>query len=331
MTLGEKIKYYRETQKIGQEHLAALSHISVSAIRKYESGERIPKDSQIEKIAYALHISPVSLQDIHFDNFMDLLPYLYEISKIGQISFDGEKDSDGKYIEDTLSIRFADPEYKAFFKEWAEKKDECDKIKAAAEQLSDPTTKELMMNRVKDIENEIESTLVSGRIIDNIYSESEIPANYPSKRIRESTPPLEKYSDLLNVLYTLARTSIKFECYGIFERIWEPQAIFTFEADSLIKEKMSGFAEDAYAQFLFYFDEIKKYNVPTEAFAFQQGITHYYRYIIKDRTLASSLKTIEKAINADFESFSDEERSDFEMQLEDEFKIYNVPINYGGK
>ena len=121
-----------------------------------------------------------------------MLPYLYEISKRGQISFDGKKDPEGKYLEDTVSIRFSDSEYKSFFKEWADKKDECDKIKAAADQLSDPTTKELMLNRVKDIENEIESTLVSGRIIDNIYSESEIPANYPSKRIRDNTPPLEK-------------------------------------------------------------------------------------------------------------------------------------------
>ena len=43
---------------------------------------------------------------------------------------------------------------------------------------------------------------------------------------------------------------------------------------------MSAHAEDAYAKFLLYFDEIKKYDVPTEAFAFQQGVTQYFRYII---------------------------------------------------
>ena len=331
MTLGEKIKYYREIQKIGQEHLAALSHISVSAIRKYESGERIPKESQIEKIAYALHISPISLQDIHFDSFLELLPYLYEISKQGGIYFTGDKGSDGKYTEESLSIRFTDPEYMSFFKDWADKKDECDKIRSAADELSDPTTKELMLGRVRDIENEIESTLVSGRIIDNIYSESEIPANYPSKRIKETTPPLKEYSDFVDVLNTLARTSIKFECYGIFERIWEPQAIFTFEAESLDKEKLSSYAEDAYAKFLFYFDEIKKYKVPTEAFAFQHGLTQYYRYIIKDRVLATALGTIQKIAEADFESFNDEERNAFETEIEHELSKYDIPINYGGK
>ena len=94
---------------------------------------------------------------------------------------------------------------------------------------------------------------------------------------------------------------------------------------------MSAHAEDAYAKFLLYFDEIKKYDVPTEAFAFQQGVTQYLRYIIKDRTLATSLHIIEDVISADFESFSDDERSLFEDKIENDIKIYNVPINRGGK
>lgn len=92
MTLGEKIKYYREKQKMGQQDLAELSHISVSAIRKYESGLRVPKEAQLEKLAVALHISPSVLKDTSFKKFTDLLPYLYEIGVSGIDIIKGFKD-----------------------------------------------------------------------------------------------------------------------------------------------------------------------------------------------------------------------------------------------
>lgn len=329
MNLGEKIKYYREVQKMGQENLAALSHISVSAIRKYESGERIPKDSQIEKIAIALHISPIALRDIHFENFTELLPYLYEISKWGGISFDGPKDDNGKYIEDSLNLRFGQQEIRHFFKEWADKKEECSQILEAASSITDSTTKELMLQRVKEIENEIESSLVSDKITNNIYREFDIPTNYASKRIKENTQPLKTYADYLNILNTLARTGIKWECCGIFERIWDAKAIFTFEADSLDKDKMSGYSEDAYAKFLFYFGEIKKFKIKTNAFAYQQGSITYYRYVIEDRVLATSLSIIQEIIDTKSENLDDDERSIFEDTIIDRIKMFNIPIEMG--
>lgn len=326
MTLGEKIKYYREIQKMGQENLAALSHISVSSIRKYESGERIPKNSQIEKIAIALHISPIALQDIHFENFTELLPYLYEISKWGKVSFDGPKDDSGKYIQDQLTIKFNQPDFCHFFKEWADKKEECDQITQASSSITDLATKELMLKRVSEIENEIESSLVSDKIINNIYTEFNIPENYPSEYIKNTTKSLEKYADFLCILNTLARTNIKWECYGIFEKAWDAKAIFTFESDSLNKENMSIFSENAYAAFLYYFDEIKKFNIDTEAFAYQQGSNTYYRYIIKDRTLAASLSIIQEVLNTHFDTLENFNRSHFEDSVEKKIQMYDMPI-----
>lgn len=315
MTIGEKIRYFRENQKMGQEHLAALSHISVSAIRKYESGERIPKESQIEKLAIALHVNPSALVDFHFEKFSELLPYLYEIGRWGDIQFSGEKDAEGHYTEDSLTIRFTNPDIMNFLKDWADKKEECTQIQAAAQTITDQKAQDLMLNRIAEIEKDIESELVSKRISNDIYTEFLVPDNYPSKAIIESTAPLQTYADFLHMLNDLARTNIQIEFFGIFERIWDARAIITMDADSLEKEKMSSWAEDCYARFLYYFMELKKKKISTETFGYQENGKRYYRYIIKDRTLASAMSIIQEVMTASWESFSDEEKATFDKEI----------------
>lgn len=53
-SISEKIKALRKKIKLTQEELSSISNISLSAIRKYETGERIPKYETISSIAEAL-------------------------------------------------------------------------------------------------------------------------------------------------------------------------------------------------------------------------------------------------------------------------------------
>ena len=327
MTLGEKIRYYREIQKMGQEKLAELSHISVSAIRKYESGERIPKDSQLEKLAIALHISPVALRDIHFDSFVDLLPYLYEISKLGDISFDGEKDAEGKLIPTELRIKYNNPDFQAFFKEWADKINECEQIKTAAENINDSQTREMMLRRSSDIEVEIEQKLVTERIINNIYHEYDVPKSLYAKRSLKDFPALKTYADILTALYDLALSGTKFECVGIFERVWAAQAIITFDADFIEKKDSSVYNEKTFSSFLHYFNEFNsKYGIKTSAYTYQQGVDHYYRFIIEDRVLASAMSIINEVLNADITNMDSQNRKEFEDDIKDQISQFNIPV-----
>ena len=79
-------------------------------------------------------------------------------------------------------------------------------------------------------------------------------------------------------------------------------------------------------------DEIaKKGQISLEAFAFQQGVDHFYRFIIKDRTLASALSIIEKIISTNLKTMSNEDRADFDMQIRDEIAMFNIPISRGPK
>ena len=49
MTVGEKIKYYRNIRGISQEMLGNLSGINPATIKKYEYGIRNPKPDQLLK------------------------------------------------------------------------------------------------------------------------------------------------------------------------------------------------------------------------------------------------------------------------------------------
>ncbi len=326
MTFGQKLKYYREKQKMGQESLAELSHISVSTIRKYESDERKPKKEQVESVALALHISPAALMDYSIDNSVDVYPWLYSIGEWGNIRFTGEKDSEGKYIKDTISIKFDNPDLMDFIKDWADKKEELESVKTASALIKDEATKKMMEQRINDLSSELENTLVMDRISKSIYFEEELPKNYPSNKIKKDTPKLNKYSDMLNVLTDIARSSIKLECVGVFERVWDAKAIFTFDASTLDLEKMSQYAEDCYAKFLYYYDEFAKLGIKTEGYAFVQGGVKYYRYIIKDRTLASALYIINKLLENKDKELDEYERQEVDEYVEENIRMYNVPV-----
>lgn len=81
MTIGERIKYFREKQNITQNKLAELSGIHPVSIRKYETNKMIPQDPQIEKIAEALNINTIALTGVdipkmHFDTVGDVMGVL---------------------------------------------------------------------------------------------------------------------------------------------------------------------------------------------------------------------------------------------------------------
>ena len=87
MTVGEKIKYYRNIRGISQEMLGNLSGINPATIKKYEYGIRNPKPDQLLKITNALGIS------IKLDEQVDM-------------RFEAEKDENGEFIPSTIKLSF---------------------------------------------------------------------------------------------------------------------------------------------------------------------------------------------------------------------------------
>ncbi len=109
MTIGEKIKYFREKSGLTQNALATAAQLHPVSIRKYETNRMQPQPPQIEKIAAALGISPNTLLGLENSNlkletvgdFMSILCMLLE-SK--QLTIEGERKEDGFLKPDSLYI-----------------------------------------------------------------------------------------------------------------------------------------------------------------------------------------------------------------------------------
>ena len=56
--IGNNIRKLRLEKKCTQQELANKSGVSLSALNKYERGERVPKIDTVEKIAEALNVQP---------------------------------------------------------------------------------------------------------------------------------------------------------------------------------------------------------------------------------------------------------------------------------
>ena len=95
MTVGEKIKYYRNIRGISQEMLGNLSGINPATIKKYEYGIRNPKPDQLLKIANALGISINLFMDFDIETVSDVLSLLFKLDEQVDMKFEVEKDENG--------------------------------------------------------------------------------------------------------------------------------------------------------------------------------------------------------------------------------------------
>ena len=107
MTVGEKIKYYRNIRGISQEMLGNLSGINPATIKKYEYGIRNPKPDQLLKITNALGISINLFMDFDIETVSDVLSLLFKLEdEQVDMRFEAEKDENGEFIPSTIKLSF---------------------------------------------------------------------------------------------------------------------------------------------------------------------------------------------------------------------------------
>ena len=106
MTVGEKIKYYRNIRGISQEMLGNLSGINPATIKKYEYGIRNPKPDQLLKITNALGISINLFMDFDIETVSDVLSLLFKLDEQVDMKFEAEKDENGEFIPSTIKLSF---------------------------------------------------------------------------------------------------------------------------------------------------------------------------------------------------------------------------------
>lgn len=160
MSVGEKIKYYRELRGLTQSKLSSASGASLAAIKKYESGDMLPSKTVLKNISNALNIKVSAFHDSNIESASDITPYLLLISQVCDIQFNGSKDSAGKYDINDLSISFKSPVIMQVLKEWADKLSFIEHIKKEALNSHDSATSEFLINRATQLEQELELQLV---------------------------------------------------------------------------------------------------------------------------------------------------------------------------
>lgn len=99
LTLGEKIKEFRQNKKLSQKTLGERAGMSQQMIAQYESGKRQPKIETLKRIANALEIELWEIVDL---DQMDVDTRMQEITNMmRQLSPEGLLELD-KAISDSL-------------------------------------------------------------------------------------------------------------------------------------------------------------------------------------------------------------------------------------
>lgn len=81
MSIGERIRRYRNDVDMTQRELAEEVGLTESAIRNYERDIRTPSDEQIERIAEALDVSPDAIRDIGVEGARGALEVLFRCER----------------------------------------------------------------------------------------------------------------------------------------------------------------------------------------------------------------------------------------------------------
>ena len=124
LTYAQTIKKYRKIKNMSQEDLSNSSGINVSTIKKYETGNRLPKREQLEKIASALGINVNDFYDNSINTTGELLSTLISIEKQTDMKISGKKNLDGKYDPNSINISFTNKDVNALLAEYLSYKDQ---------------------------------------------------------------------------------------------------------------------------------------------------------------------------------------------------------------
>ncbi|MCC8097552.1 MAG: helix-turn-helix domain-containing protein, partial [Eubacterium sp.] len=140
MTIGEKIKFFREMRGYNLSQLGKLSKLEASTIRKYEQGERNPKPDQLAKIAAGLNLSVSIFYDLNIETAGDVASLFFLMDDKIEFIFEGKKE-DGTYDEDSVSIKFKNKSLQKFLMNWATIKAMLDNIEEQAADISNESVK----------------------------------------------------------------------------------------------------------------------------------------------------------------------------------------------
>ena len=165
MTIGEKIKYFRNLREISQDTLGKLANINSATIKKYEYGIRNPKPEQLLKIANALGISINVFMDFDIETVSDVLSLLFKMDEQLDLKWEGKKDAEGNYKPSTIKLCFKNSTINSKLCNYLKACDLRDKVIADVDGYSSEEEHEFAIREISDNIEEIKNHLLDNNII----------------------------------------------------------------------------------------------------------------------------------------------------------------------
>lgn len=155
MTIGEKIRFYREMAKMSQSDLAKAAGIPLGTLQKYEIDFRNPKSEPLLKISEALGISQNVFLEAEHDTIGDISALFFLLSKYADLNIHGDK-KDGKYSPSDVSFSFSHPLLQEFFADWASATDSARELRKNAKNFDDESIQKPMLDSAETLERTLE-------------------------------------------------------------------------------------------------------------------------------------------------------------------------------
>ena len=163
MTVGEKIKYYRNIRGISQEMLGNLSGINPATIKKYEYGIRNPKPDQLMKIALGISIN--LFMDFDIETVSDVLSLLFKLDEQVDMKFEAEKDDNGEFIPSTVKLSFQNAAINQKLCTYLKAKEIKENLKNSKENLNAEDDYEEAINEIEQNIEDIKNHLVDNNMV----------------------------------------------------------------------------------------------------------------------------------------------------------------------
>lgn len=187
VTIGEKIKHFRNNLGLTQTQLANAAGLHPVSIRKYETNKTQPQFPQIQKIADVLNVSPNALTDLESANLRletigDFMSILFLLINTGKISIEGQRNSNGALEPSSISLTIQDSFIRSNLSNW----EKADYLYQKVLEQKDALPKEAYQAALEEMERLKEKVILQSE-------ESAILLNSDRKIAVKTPPDISKY------------------------------------------------------------------------------------------------------------------------------------------
>lgn len=312
MTIGNKIRFFRNLRGYTQEELGQKVGLPGDRVRQYENGVRTPKADKLNAIADALDVDVAALSDINIKSEEDIMHILFELED--NLSIDIEK-RDGKTILVFDNDDSRNSVINTYLNYWYDKKQVFSLDKYADDK--DPRVKEYRSWRGRFKSNEATFENGIGQSIAEAYKSEVV------KLTKAKAKHCDTVSELIRLMcdispYLLIDTTSQLTDVSPARTSYG----FVFNAEQLLKPDNTS---ESFARFLYELENFKKMGFECYSSIEYTGFILKITYFIPIGGFNMITKMVDAWINYTRKrnSYSVLAKKEFEKQFENELKQYD--------